>query len=80
MPRNLIIHFIWNDSLLLGQREESLPEWKIRAPKMDTLYSHTAFNIAATGASDGSIQLFLPRDASTMKSREVCHNPSHQIQ
>ncbi|MCJ1275164.1 hypothetical protein MMC21_002964 [Puttea exsequens] len=71
VARSLGIYYIWIDSLCIIQREESLIDWKLEAPKMDKVYSHAVLNIAATGASDGSKGLFFPRRAETMEQREI---------
>ena len=71
VAQRLGIYHIWIDSLCIIQREQSLADWKLEAPKMDKVYSHAALNIAATGASDSSKGLFFPRRAEVMDLPEI---------
>jgi heterokaryon incompatibility protein (HET) len=52
--------YLWIDSLCIFQ--DNLEDWQREAAAMCDVYNHALCNIAATGASDGSVGLFVQRD------------------
>lgn len=57
--RKLGIRFLWIDSLCIQQDCDE--DWKKESQTMDTVYSNSYLNIAATGARNSSVGLFLER-------------------
>ncbi|KAE8449665.1 hypothetical protein EG329_007995 [Mollisiaceae sp. DMI_Dod_QoI] len=57
--RELGIDYIWIDSLCIIQDDPE--DWRKEAALMTKVYGHSYINIAASGAVDGSVGLFFPR-------------------
>lgn len=55
------VRYLWIDSVCIFQ--DSLEDWHREAAAMCDVYSHAICNVAATGASDGSVGLFFKRDS-----------------
>lgn len=53
------VQYIWIDSMCI--RQDDLEDWAAEAATMCDVYSKAHCNIAATGASDGSVGLFFER-------------------
>lgn len=60
ITKRLCVRYLWIDSLCIFQ--DSPEDWIKESVKMRDVYSDGHFNIAATGATDGSGGLFLDRD------------------
>ncbi|KAI3324011.1 HET-domain-containing protein [Xylariaceae sp. AK1471] len=61
VTRKLQQQYIWIDSLCIYQDEDDKSDWLKEAFLMDKVYANCEFNIAATGAKDGSGGLFATR-------------------
>jgi hypothetical protein len=66
--------YVWIDSLCVFQ--DNLKDWHMEAATMCDVYSSALCNIAATGASDGSVGLFYDRIPVSECSFQVCLNLS----
>jgi hypothetical protein len=62
--RNLGLRYIWIDSLCVIQDSKDGEDWKNEAAKMTHVYEGSFINIAASGASDGSVGCFFDRKPS----------------
>jgi Heterokaryon incompatibility protein (HET) len=60
ITKYLGLRYIWIDSLCIIQ--DSKEDWQREASLMSKVYTNSACNISATGASDGSIGLFFDRN------------------
>ena len=64
MTRNLHLRYLWIDSLCILQDNEQ--DWNREWSRMQTVYTNSICNIAATGAVDSSDGCFFTRDPSTI--------------
>lgn len=62
ITRRLGVQYLWIDSLCILQDEDDLTDWEHEARTMGSVYQHSYFTIAATGASDSTQGCFMPRD------------------
>ncbi|KAH8600698.1 heterokaryon incompatibility protein-domain-containing protein, partial [Bisporella sp. PMI_857] len=69
VAQRLNISYIWIDSLCIIQ--DSAEDWQAESAIMGQIYSNCTLNIAAAGASDGSVGLFFERDIRLVKPVEV---------
>jgi hypothetical protein len=60
ITKYLDLRYIWVDSLCIIQ--DSKEDWQREAGLMGQVYTNSACNISATGASDGSVGLFFDRN------------------
>jgi hypothetical protein len=69
---NFSVPYLWVDSICIFQ--DDLKNWHREATAMCDVYSYALCNIAATGASDGSVGLFFERDLTACCPFWVCTN------
>ena len=60
VTRSLNTRYLWIDSLCIIQ--DSPSDWQTQCLEMESVYSHTHLNLAATGSADSSGGLFHTRD------------------
>lgn len=60
VTRTLGVRYLWVDSLCICQDDEG--DWERESAKMSSIYSNSYLTISATGAVDGTVGCFAPRN------------------